>query len=276
MTAGAGRAAKTEVGRYGAGPALKLAVHEHGEGPAVLWIHGYTMDSTLWEPLWTLLPGFRHVGVDLPGHGGSGPIEPELTLPSLATALAELAREREASRVVALSFGCVAALQLAIDHPDVVRTLAVAAPGIAGTPAEPGTDTRNRQLRLLASIGGSGEQLTDLWMSSPPDIFAGTLDHPEVRERIRETILRHGWAELPTGGMRGLLSHRQTEADLRRITARTLVVTGTRDMRAFADNAATIAGTVPGAQVIEVAAGHLPLLERPEAVAGALARHLAG
>ena len=46
-----------------------VAVHSVGDGPAVVWIDGYTMDSTSWSELWGLLPGWRHLGIDLPGHG---------------------------------------------------------------------------------------------------------------------------------------------------------------------------------------------------------------
>ena len=63
-----------------ADPALHLepegfAVRTAGtplSGPAVVWIHGYTMDSSTWEELWALLPGWFHIGVDLLGHGGQG------------------------------------------------------------------------------------------------------------------------------------------------------------------------------------------------------------
>jgi pimeloyl-ACP methyl ester carboxylesterase len=37
----------------------------------VLWIHGYSIDSTTWAELWSLLPGWSHYGIDLPDHGAS-------------------------------------------------------------------------------------------------------------------------------------------------------------------------------------------------------------
>src|SRR4029077_8416311 len=63
---------------------LGLGTRSTGSGPTVLWIHGYTLDSSLWADLWQRLPGYRHIGVDLPGHGSSGPVPAGLTLPALA------------------------------------------------------------------------------------------------------------------------------------------------------------------------------------------------
>ena len=42
-----------------------------GSADKVLWVHGYTMDSSLWQPLWDELPGWHHFGIDLPFHGTS-------------------------------------------------------------------------------------------------------------------------------------------------------------------------------------------------------------
>jgi pimeloyl-ACP methyl ester carboxylesterase len=246
-----------------------------GQGPAVLWIHGYTMDSSLWSPLWTLLPGWRHVGVDLPGHGGSAPLSAYPTLPRMAAGLAEVARREDTRRVVGLSFGSSVALQLAIDAPELVQRLVVAAPTISGRPAAPGTAERYRQLGFLKRLGAAPGDLTDLWMSAPPDIFTGTLAHPEVRAALREVIVRHRWDELDNGAMHALTRHAQTAADLRRIRAATLAVSGERDMPAFVDNTRMLARTVPDCRILGVpGAGHLPLLEQPASLAGPLEQFL--
>src|ERR1700760_2104480 len=110
----------------------KLHFRTPGSGPAVLWLHGYTMDSSVWTELWDRLPGWRHVGVDLPGHGQSPPLVPGLTLADLAAQAAEVAKATSAHLVVGLSLGSSVALQLAIDRPDLVRRLVVGAPTIAG------------------------------------------------------------------------------------------------------------------------------------------------
>jgi pimeloyl-ACP methyl ester carboxylesterase len=246
-----------------------------GAGPAVLWLHGYTMDSECWQGLWDLLPGFRHVGVDLPGHGGSGPIGPQWTLADLAARLTGVLREERATKVVALSFGSCVALQLAIDQPALVRTLVLGAATIAGGPEQPGTAQRYKELMLLRRMGAGAEAITQRWMQSPPDIFRGTEKHPELRARLRATIGRHRWAELDSGAMRSVGASVHTDAQLRSIAARTLVVTGDEDMPVFLDNARRLHGTVPDVALrLLPGAGHLCLIERPEDIAGPLADHL--
>src|ERR1044071_7500718 len=87
-----------------------------GDGPKLLWIHGYTLDSSAWDELWPLIPGYMHVGVDLPGHGGSAGIEPGSTLIDLGKRLSALCEEQKIDHVVALSFGTIVALQLLMER----------------------------------------------------------------------------------------------------------------------------------------------------------------
>ncbi|MDI2130075.1 alpha/beta fold hydrolase [Yinghuangia seranimata] len=253
-----------------------LHIRTHGTGPAVLWIHGYTMDSSTWRPLWDLLPGHRHLGVDLPGHGASGPLAYGTTLPALAARLAELADDEDAVRVVALSFGSLAALQLAADHPDSVERLVLAAPTVAGAPPDLHAARRYRELELLYRMTGRSEAMTDLWMTSPPDIFRGTERHPALRAELRTVVNRHRWTELADGAMTFLTAHRHTDTDLGRITARTLVLVGDDDMPQFTANGQRLREVLPDCRLETVPeAGHLPLLERPGDVAPLLAAHLA-
>ena len=254
---------------------MDLHVEAAGRGPAVLWLHGYTMDSTLWRPLWDLLPGFRHLGVDLPGHGRSGPLTGGETLPAVAAAVAGVAAAERASRVVALSFGSCVALELAAGWPALVTRLAIAAPTIAGAQPPDGVAARELQLALLHKMAGPGPHLTRLWMTSPPDIFRGTEDHPRLRGRLREVIDGHRWGELTSGSMRTLGTHVHTDLALAAISAATLVITGDRDMPAFEANAARLAAVLPHCSLLTVPmAGHLCLLERPAAVAAPLRGHL--
>ncbi|MFJ8627655.1 alpha/beta fold hydrolase [Kitasatospora sp. NPDC093550] len=256
------------------------ALHLHrggdGDGPAVLWLHGYTMDSTTWQPLWDRLPGWTHIGVDLPGHGGSAPLPPGLTLTALAGQLAEIAEETGARRLVGLSFGSLSAIQLAVQEPALLDRLVLAAPTLAGTPNEDSARVRYRQLSMLYRFAGPGEQLADLWMQSPPDIFTGTERHPALRAALRSVVARHSWAELGNRAMDTLTAHRHTADDLRGITARTLVLLGDEDMPAFTRNAELLRDTVPDCRLsLLEETGHLPLLERPEECAPLIAAHLA-
>ncbi|MER5779676.1 alpha/beta hydrolase [Streptomyces sp. NPDC002039] len=248
-----------------------------GSGPTVLWVHGYTMDATLWRPLWRLLPGLRHVGVDLPGHGGSEALCPGLTMPELAARVMGLAREQEARRWVGLSFGSTVALEMALAYPDEVDRLVVGAPTPAGGPPDPAARKRYIEMLMLRRMRGAeaAELLADLWMAAPPDIFRGTEAHPVLRAELRSVVARHSWAELDSGAMAGLSAHVHSGEDLARIRACTFALTGSADMPVFHDNAALLSRVVPRCRVHVVPdAGHLPFLEQPWAVAPLLRDHL--
>jgi len=243
----------------------------------VLWVHGYAMDSAVWGGLWDLLPGLHHVGLDLPGHGGSSDIPLGMTLPDLAGLLADVARDTGIRQLVGMSFGSLAAVQLAIDHPELLDRLVLAAPTLGGAPPDPAAKRRYQELLLLKRLAGVSEALVDRWMEAPPDIFRGAQQHPTVHAKLRAAALRHSWRELGAGQMTTIADHRHTAADLGRITADTLVVVGDQDMPQFLQNARMLHTSVPRCELLVVDdAGHLPLLERPAAVSAAIEAHFTG
>ena len=254
---------------------MRLATHVAGDGPSVVWLHGYTMDSTTWRGLWSLLPGWRHVGVDLPGHGRSAPLEPGATLPDAAAAVAGIIREHDATRLVALSFGTILALQVVLDEPDLVDTLVLAAPALGGGATEPGAAERYRELVRLYRERAPATRLTDTWMQSPPDIFRGTELRPVLRFALRQVIMRHRWTELGDGSIATMASYVQRPDDLARVRARLQVLVGDQEMPVTRQVSALMARTAPDARLdVLPGAGHLCLLEAPESAAPLIAEHL--
>ena len=245
-------------------------------GPPVLWIHGYTLDSGTWAELWDRLPGWSHVGIDLPGHGGSPPLAPDEGLPALAERVGRLAAELAAHHVVALSFGTTLALEVAARYPEVVRTLILGAPSVAGGPHDEPTRLRYRELVQEHRGAGPGPHLRGLWMQSSSEIFRYARHRPELWRQLWETVGRHRWCELRDGSMQRLLSHRQDDGLLRRISAETLLVLGEHEMAAFRISAARLRAVVPRCRTAEIRkAGHLCLLEAPDAAARLIGAHLA-
>jgi pimeloyl-ACP methyl ester carboxylesterase len=253
-----------------------LAVHERpGEGDAILWLHGYTLDSSSWQEIWARLPGWRHIGVDLPGHGSSRPLHERDDLRSLAASLGRLIREQRVRHVVALSFGTVVGLQVAIDHPSTLASLTLAAPALAGGPQDPDVELLYGRLAEEYHARGPGPHLRRLWMGEPPFLFEGARRHPERWQALCALIDRHRWLELEDGAMQRLRSPEQRERDLRPITAATLVLLGERELPVFRRCAEIIRRSIPGAQREYLPdVGHLCLLEAPELAGSRLEVHL--
>ncbi len=246
-----------------------------GTGDRVLWIHGYTLNAQIWQPLWAALPGWSHLGVDLPGHGASAPMRPGEDLGQLARCLVVLAQAHQVRHLVGLSFGGEIALQMAIEAPTAFATLTLGSPGWGSGPQDPAAHTRNVELTHLYAERGPGPWLTDLWMQSPPDIFKGAAQHPALWQALHAIVNEHPWDELRGTAMQYLVNYPQPEKDLRPIQAATLLMIGEEDMTVFKRIAEMIRRAIPGAQRIYLpAAGHLGLLEVPETVYPIIATHL--
>jgi pimeloyl-ACP methyl ester carboxylesterase len=249
-----------------------MALRTAGSGDgAILWIHGYTLDSSIWEELWERLPHWRHIGVDLPGHGAADPVRPGDDLNQLAERLVEVARELNVRNLAAISFGGAVALHVAARAPDAFDSLVVCSSPLGGGQGDAAVQARNLELIRLYRQRGPGPWLQDLWMSSPPDIFKGAKAHPALWLRLREVVGRHSWAEMKDGAMQRILDYPQPPSLLRKIRARTTVFVGELDMPSFHRSAELIRRAVPGAVRHYIPkAGHLGLLERPDWAAAAL------
>jgi pimeloyl-ACP methyl ester carboxylesterase len=245
-----------------------------GSGPKVIWLHGYTLNSSVWLPLWQRLPGWTHIGIDLPGHGASMPADGTDRLRHWAERIAGLAAAEEAEHLVGFSFGGLVALQVAIDFPDMFRSLTLASPALAGGPVDPDAEARNRALHRLYRERGSGPWMTELWMSSPPPIFAGAAGHPALYRKLHHLVDNYCWPDLEEHVMDRLVETPQDIGRLQSLPCPTLVLIGEEDMTSFKRTAEMIYRAVPGCRRIYVTgAGHLCLLELPEVTASIVEDH---
>jgi len=245
-----------------------------GSDEAVLWIHGYTMDSSTWQPLWQRLPDWTHIGIDLPGHGSSAPMDAWGSVTDLARQIGARALDLGIRHVVGLSFGGMVAVQIAIEYPDSFASFAMGSPGLLGGPQAPGTPERYRDLAALYRQRGPGPWMTELWMHAPPDIFKGAAAHPALWQQLAGCIGRHTWQELGTGAMSRMMGRTppQTTARLRQVLTPTLLMVGDAEMPAFLETAAIMQRVLPHGTLVRMpGAGHLGLLELPECAAERLA-----
>lgn len=244
-------------------------------GEKILWIHGYTLDSSIWYGIWQELADWSHLAVDLPNHGASAPFTKDHTLPALAQTLGQLAIHHEVRHVIGLSFGGMVALQVAMEYPAAFATLTLGSPGLGGGPQDPFARTRYMELMRLYWQKGAGPWMTELWMQWPPDIFKGAALHPELWQQLAEVINRHTWEELRNPAMQNISNYAQPLETLRSIQAATLVLLGEEDIPAFREIAALIQDHVPTCHCLSVPqAGHLSMLEQPGAAGAAIAAHL--
>lgn len=251
-----------------------LAFHEFGTGPAVLLLHGFPLDHTIWErQVDRLAAHHRVILVDLPGMGKSRPL-PAAEVPTIALIAEQVfalmdARKLGEAAVVGHSMGGYIALAMAQMAPWRVTGLA-----LVGTQALP--DSPEARTRRIAMIRQMQEQGTGAVAEAMLDkLFAPSLpaDSP-LRAQVDAMIRRSSVQGLKAALL--AMAHRpDMSASLYDIAVPTLILTGTEDQATPPERSEAMAEAIPDAELVRVpGAGHMLMMEAPEAVTEALERWL--
>jgi len=234
-----------------------VAVHFTVDGPAdaPVLVLGSSLGTTgaMWRfQLPALAQRLRVVRYDHRGHGASpvppGPYRVEDLGADVIALLDRLEVER--CHLGGASLGSAVALWVAAHHPDRVDRLVLA--GTAAVFATPETwRTRAATIREqgMAAIAAP---VVDRWL--PPEFAAA---HPELRQELLDAVLAtpvEGYAHCC-----GALEIMDLTADLPRVTAPTLVITGSEDQSTPPELGRAVAAGIRGARLVEIAgAAHLP------------------
>lgn len=239
-------------------------------------LHGFSQNREVWRELIALLPpAYTFISVDLPGHGESppGPATMDHAATELLATWDHLGFER--THLAGYSLGGRLALWLAAAHPE--RLLSLFTIGAhAGLEASRREARRLEDERLAERIESHGmEWFAAHWASRP--IFASLARRrPDLAEPLRAMRRANDPAGL-AAALRGMGAAATDPfwARLERLRGLTATFTAGAEDTKYVDAAHRLAEAVPGARVEVVPdAGHAAHLERPEAVAAILRRHL--
>lgn len=241
-----------------------LAASVEGEGPDLLLVHAGVADRRMWDPLVALVRDrFRVIAYDARGAGDTVS-PPGSFLPSSdLIAVAEAAEAREVT-VVGASFGGFVALEASLVRPDLVaRLVLLDAPLFDHDFAQELEDYDAAETAALQA--GDFEEATRLNVET----WAGRAEAP-VRDLVYEMQRRRFELQREAD-----LEFEELEPEvmerLGEIRAETIVAYGDRDHEDFIAIARRLAAEIPGATLHAIeGAGHLPALERPDAVAALL------
>ncbi|MCZ4553096.1 alpha/beta hydrolase [Williamsia sp. 1138] len=222
-----------------------------GTGPPVLLLHGgYCSLESLRVLSDALVPHHQVFAYERPGHGRSADIDDDYDYArGVADTLAYLdAQELTTVDVIGYSDGAIIGLQLAMSHPDRIRSLVAISANL-----DPSAFTH--------SDGGAGALVLDTPVAAEgaaePDVERMhyerlSPDGPGHADVVLEKLFRL-WTTEP----------RIAAADLGAITAPTLVMSGDRDT-IRPDHSLLIASSIPGAQLAIVpGTTHNLIAERP-------------
>ena len=225
--------------------------------PRVVLLHGFPLDCRMWQGQRAALEsaGYGVLAPDLPGP------DAQATIGSWAERI--LATTEEPLVPVGVSMGGYVAFELWRRASERIRALVLADTRATADPPE-ARERRDAHIRLL-----EGNGVAALWDELRPSLFAaGASD--EVVARARMIALEQG----PTRLAAALAAMRDREDStplLPDIDVPTLVVVGEEDALIGRRDAEALADAIPNARLVAIpGSGHLPPLERPDELNGAL------
>lgn len=244
-----------------------------GSGPAVVLLHGFTLDTRMWnDQFLPLAQQFRVVRYDLRGFGRSAAptAEPYSHVDDL-TALLDRLEIGQAS-LVGLSKGGAVALDCALAHPDRVRALVLIDTVLGGFPWSVEGSARDALVWQRASEGGI-PAAKESWLAHP--IFAPALRQPAAATRLKQILDDYsGWHFVNANPECSLdPPAAQRLVDLKAPALAMVGELDTPDFRAITD---VIARDAPNARkVIVPGVGHMANMEAPTLVLRLMAEFLA-
>ncbi|RZU31962.1 alpha/beta fold hydrolase [Blastococcus saxobsidens] len=248
---------------------VSYSVDGPADAPVVVLSNSLGATRAMWDPqVPALAERFRVVTYDGRGHGESpspaGPYTIDDLVDDVLALLDRLGAER--AHVAGVSLGGMIAMRMAAREPARVRRLAVMFSSAKVDPA--GFLDR----AALARTGGTAQfaaMVASRWLT--PEHAA---QHPDLAARLEAMIAGsddEGYAACCE--VAGRIDLRE---DLGRITAPTLVVSGSEDPALPPPHQEAIAAGIPGAALLTVRGAHLANLERTLEVTGALLAHFDG
>ena len=255
---------------------MSVPLHHVVDGPAdappLVLGNSLGTDASIWDPLVAQLDAdrFRIVRFDHRGQGVSDVPHGPYTISDLGEDVVALLDELEiaATSYCGMSVGGMVGLWLAANAPERIERLVV-----CNSSASPGNPEawleRAATVEAAASTAPVADAVVGRWLTE-----SFQAEHPEVLAELKAMLVRSppdGYAALCT-----MLAELDLRADLERVRAPTLVIGGAQDASLPPlEQAVPIARGIPGArfELLDPAA-HVPMAERPDAVAALILEHL--
>ena len=233
--------------------------------PIVL-LHGVGLDHAMWGTVRSMLhavaPDVPVLAPDMLGHGAAphpdGPYRLGMFVQHVIDTLD--AAGLDAVDLVGFSMGALVAQGFAVAHPHRVRRLALVSGVYDRTP-----DERAAIVARVAEVRAGGYLATiqpalDRWFS--PDFAAA---HPDVVFGVRDRLLRNDVVAYGNAYEVFATADAELAADVHRISASTLVITGSDDQRSTPMMTTRLAAALPhGHAVVVPGVRHLLPLEAPD------------
>jgi pimeloyl-ACP methyl ester carboxylesterase len=238
----------------------RLYYESAGTGPPVVFLHGFSLDTRMWEAQWEAFAQHRRViAYDLRGFGQSAPPQEVYRhCDDLRALLDHLGLAR--ADIVGLSKGGGIALDFALEYPDRVRALVLVDSTLNGYVFSQDWERKIRGVWAAARSDGI-EAATAAWLAHPLfEPIARTAAAPQFSRIVREYSGWHFGGRDPEQAPTPPAIQRLAD-----LAAPTLVVVGELEMQDFLDIADVLEQGIRGARKVVLAGvGHMSNMEAPE------------
>ena len=234
-----------------------------GSGPPLVFIHGFGLDSRMWDDQFTpLAQRFQVIRYDARGFGKSSlPTSEPYTHASDLRKLLLLLGISQAS-VVGLSMGGWIATNFTLTNPAMVERLVLVDSTLIGYQSSPDW---NRELEKIAAEAAEvgPKAANDLWLQHP--VFAPARENADVAARLTAMVADYSgwhWANEDPH----LWTERPDIERLDQITVPTLIIIGQRDLPNFHGIATILQQRISKASTVTLdQVGHMSNMEAPTA-----------
>lgn len=245
---------------------FRMYYEVRGRGEPVVLIHGFSLDSRMWEQQRELGKRYRVIVADMRYHGRSAiPEKSANDLPETAEDVRGLLDHLKIDRahLVGLSMGGIYVLETALRYPERVRSLTLVASGIQGVPMRPEVMARfMKRLELYKEKGAAA--FRENWLSDP--VFAEVSKKPDLRKRLEAMVgdfkvdaYMRAFATMKMPSPPSQLDRLPT------VKVPTLVMMGEADQPDMLAAGEAATKGIPGARkIVYPATGHMINMEQPQ------------
>ena len=253
---------------------VKLYFSEAGKGTPLVLLHGFPLNAGLWQDQKSQLSEHcRVITPDLRGHGQSpvttGTYEMELLARDVFALLDSLNIKKAA--IMGHSMGGYVALAGFRLAPE--RFLALGL--IASQAAADTEEGRQGRFKMAEKVAAEGSVFVARALI--PKLFAPRLpaDAPIV-EQVRQMMLNSAVDGI-VGSLKGMAGRSDSGPLLAKVNIPTLIIAGNEDQIIAPAKAQAMASSIRGATLATIEnAGHMPMLEQPQATTAAIRKFMGG
>lgn len=241
-----------------------IEYQDRGSGIPLLLIHGYPLNSTLWQPqVEGLINVARIITPDLRGFGGSDPVKGVYTMDLLASDCKELLDNlgvKQRVVVGGLSMGGYVTLAFQRLFPERVEAIILAATR-SGPDSVEGKANRDKSVETAMDLGTPAIVDSMLPKMLSPKTYATKPDLVQFTRNIMEASSVEGII----GALQGMKDRPDSTPMLTHIDKPVLILHGADDQLIPAKEAEAMQAAIPNAQLqIFPDSGHLLNLEQSE------------